>query len=95
MAYSRLVSHLLPAPYVTNCFDYTKIGFRSRSDCIDKLLNLQKLVSLEKCKYLPMYVNMDKSNDRDKYWTNESCKIGTSICKRSTSLVIVLMNIIQ
>ena len=29
-----------------------------------------------------MYVNVDKSNDRDKYWTNESCEINTSICKK-------------
>ena len=34
--YNKRVIHLLPSPYKTHCFDYSKIGCKSKQDCIDK-----------------------------------------------------------
>ena len=64
MAFTRLVTNLLPTPYATNCFDYSKIGCQSKSECIDQC---KVELSLKQCNVLPSFVNMDKSNDRDKY----------------------------
>ncbi|XP_054162140.1 uncharacterized protein LOC128960094 [Oppia nitens] len=33
--YHQTVVHSLPAPYETNCYDYTLIGYKSRLDCIE------------------------------------------------------------
>ena len=40
-------------------------------------------LTLEKCKYLPMHVNVNKSNDRERYQQyNENCEIDMNICKK-------------
>ena len=36
MTFTRTVTHLLPSPFKTNCFDYAKIGCKSRRDCVEK-----------------------------------------------------------
>ena len=35
LVYKRVIVHSLPKPYETECFDYGRKGFFSRSDCID------------------------------------------------------------
>ena len=69
----------MPAPYATNCFDYSKIGCQSKSDCIDQC---KVELHLRECDVLPSFVNMEKSNDRDKYETGD-CRetIEKSICE--------------
>ena len=69
----------MPAPYATNCFDYSKIGCQSKSECIDQC---KVEINLRECDVLPSFVNMDKSNDRDKYEASD-CKesIEKSICE--------------
>lgn len=59
-----MVTHLLPAPYTTNCLDYSRIGCQSKSDCIDKC---KVELNLKQCNVLPSFVNMDKSNDKHDY----------------------------
>ena len=58
------MTKLLPSPYKTNCFDYTKIGCKSRTDCVDKC-NIER--GLKQCKSLPLYTKGDKHNNRDEY----------------------------
>ena len=54
----------MPAPFQTNCFDYNRIGCKSRSNCIDKC-NIE--MSLKQCNSLPISTNVDKHNDKDTY----------------------------
>ena len=35
LGYKRVIVHSLPKPYETECYDYWRKGFFSRSDCID------------------------------------------------------------
>ena len=70
MKYSRTVTKLLPSPYQIDCFDYTKIGCKSRSDCIDKC-HIEK--SLKECNSLSLQVNVDEHNERDKFDLNSLC----------------------
>ena len=69
--YSRTVTYLLSSPYKTNCFGYTKIGCKSRSDCIDKC-NIEW--SLNNCysNSLPEKTNLDINTDKDVF--NGACK---------------------
>ena len=62
ITYNKIVTHLLPAPYQINCFDYHQIGCKSRSDCIDKC-NIE--MSLKKCSELPVDTNVDRHNDKN------------------------------
>ena len=61
------MNSLLPSPYQTNCFDYTKIGCKARADCLNKC-NIER--SLEQCKSLPHWTNVDGHNGKDKYNNN-------------------------
>ena len=71
LEYSRTVTHLMPSPYKTNCFDYHKIGCKSRQDCIDKC----------HCDYILNYCNSsvpmstiaDNHNDKDKFTNDTKC----------------------
>lgn len=74
--YSKRINYLMPSPYQTNCFDYNKIGYKSRSDCIDKC-NIES--SLKQCKSLPYKVNVNRHNDKDHY--NGTCSFNYSICE--------------
>ena len=67
MKYSKTFNSLLPSPYQTNCFDYTKIGCKARADCINKC-NIER--ALKQCKSLPHWTNVDGHNDKDKYNNN-------------------------
>ena len=58
------MTNLLPSPYQTNCFDYTTIGCKSRSDCIDKC-NIEG--RLKECNSLPLWTNVDGRNGKDRY----------------------------
>ena len=80
IAYTRCVTHLLPAPYATNCVNYSKIGCQSKSACIDKC-HVEH--NLNECNVLPSFVNMDKSNDKDIYDASK-CKDGIdkSVCEK-------------
>ena len=60
--YSRTVTHLMPSPYKTNCFDYHKIGCKSRQDCIDKC-HIE--MTVKKCNCLPSKMNFDRNNTCD------------------------------
>ena len=78
--YSKTINYLMPSPYQTNCYDYNKIGCKSRSDCIDKC-NIES--SLKQCKSLPDKVNVDRHNDKDNYAdNNNSCNFSYSICEQ-------------
>ena len=68
MKYTRTVTHLMPSPYKTRCFDYNQIGCKSRSDCINKC---HVEWTLEHCNSLPNYFILDKHNDKNVL--NESC----------------------
>ena len=74
--YSRTVTYLLSSPYKTNCFDYTKTGCKSRSDCIDKR-NIE--LSLNDFNSLPAKTNLDINNDKDAL--NGACK-SNEFCQR-------------
>ena len=53
----------MPSPYQTNCFDYDKIGCKSRRDCVDRC-NLEW--SLKHCNgSLPSETIIDRHNDKD------------------------------
>ena len=52
----------MPSPYKTNCFDYNKIGCKSRRDCVDKC-NIKW--SLEHCNSLPENTILDKHDDKN------------------------------
>ena len=58
------MTHLMPPPYQTNCLNYSKIGCKSRSDCINKC---KIEISLKQCNELPFDVNVDRNNDKDTY----------------------------
>ena len=73
--YTRSVTYLLPSPYTTNCFDYNKIGCKSRQDCIDKC-NIEW--SLRHCNSLPRNIIVDKKNYKDKFL--KSCS-DTNYCQ--------------
>ena len=73
------MTNLLPKPYQTNCFDYTKIGCKSRSDCIDKC-NIER--ALKKCDSLPLWTNVDRHNNKDKYLSKLcNAKLNYSLCE--------------
>ncbi len=38
ITFKRVLIHSLPAPYETNCINYSQIGFRSKIDCINQCL---------------------------------------------------------
>ena len=86
MKYSRTVTNLLPSPYQTNCLNYTRIGCKSRSDCIDKC-HIE--MSLKQCNSLPLSTNIgpiltDIHRHNDKYQFSISlCSINFnySICE--------------
>ena len=71
MAYRRQETYLLPAPYATNCFDYSKIGCQSRRDCIDKC---KVELNLKECNVLPTFINVDVLNDKDYFQENYCTK---------------------
>ena len=58
--YSRRVTNLL-LTYKTNCFDYNKVGCKSRNDCIDKC---HLKWSLKNCNSLPPHTIWDRHNDQ-------------------------------
>ena len=54
----------MPSPYKTNCFDYNKIGYKSR-DCVDRC-NIEW--ALTHCNNsLPTDTIIHKHNDKDKF----------------------------
>lgn len=63
---TRKVTHLMPAPYKTSCFDYNKIGCKSRSDCITKC---QIEWALKHSNSLPFWSDLDIHNDKDQFKT--------------------------
>ena len=73
-----MITHLMPSPYQTNCFDYNTIGCKSRSDCIDKC-NIQS--SLKQCNCLPSKTNVDRHNNKDHYY-NITCSFNYTICEQ-------------
>lgn len=82
MKYSRTVTYLLPSPYQTNCFDYTKIRCKSRSNCIDKC-NIEW--ALKNCNSLPLSTNVDIHNNKYKFSSNEC--IVPQHCKQKNNLL--------
>ena len=59
----------MPSPYQTNCYDYTKLGFKSTSDCINKC-NIE--LALKQCNVLPYQSIVDEHNDKDNYPRNDN-----------------------
>ena len=73
------MTKLLSSPYQTNCYDYNKLGCKSRNDCINKC-NIE--LSLKLCNSLPQFTNVDRHNDKDIYnITNCTMKFDYSICE--------------
>ena len=62
------MTNLLPVPYATHCFDYTQIDCQSKSNCTDQC---KMELSLKQCGVLPSFVNMDESNDKDRFERND------------------------
>ena len=59
------MTNLLPAPYKTNCFNYTELGCQSKQDCVDKC---QIELSMKQCNNsLPLNIYVDVNNDKDVY----------------------------
>lgn len=56
ISYSRRITYLLPPPYTTQCFDYSKIGFKSRNDCYEKCYIE---LSVRQCNVVPSYININ------------------------------------
>ena len=52
----------MPSPYKTNCFDYNKIGCKSRRDCIDKC-HIE--YTMKHCNSLPPNTILDKKDDKN------------------------------
>ena len=86
MKYTRTVTYLLPSPYQTNCFDYSKLDCQSRSECIRKC---QFESALKLCDSLPLQTLISKEdiqNDNNKYqykykYSNCINKFNLSICE--------------
>ena len=69
----------MPSPYQTNCFDYNKIGCKSRSECVDKCLIE---MSLKECNSLNSFTNVDRHNDKDIYNESECIRhLNTKVCE--------------
>ncbi len=51
----------MPTPYQTNCFDYTKIGCKSKSDCVDKCIIE---LTTKQC----LNTNVNRSNNKNHYY---------------------------
>lgn len=67
ISFSRRITYLLSHPYGSDCIDYGEIGFKSRTDCINKcLVNL----SLSQCRVLPNHINVD-ANNNDSFIKND------------------------
>ena len=77
--YSRTVTYLLQSSYKTNCFDYTKIGCKSRSYCIDKC-NIEWTLNNCDPNSLPEKTIMDINNDKGVF--NGACMSGEQLCER-------------
>ena len=57
--------HLMPSPYKTKCFDYNKIGCKSRRNCVDRC-NIDW--ALKHCNgSLPSRTIIDRHNDKDTF----------------------------
>lgn len=52
----------MPSPYKTKCFDYKKIGCKSRQECIDKCKNEW---TINNCNSLPLDTILDRHNDKN------------------------------
>ena len=74
----------MPSPYQTNCFDYTEIGCKSRSHCVDKCMIE---MSLKECNSLHLFTNVDRHNDKDIY-INSECenRLNTKVCEDKYAL---------
>ena len=70
---------MISSPYQTDCFDYQKIGFKSRSQCIDKC-NIES--SIKQCNCLPEETKVDRHNDKDDYQCIPKCNFSYSICEQ-------------
>ena len=57
----------MPSPYKTNCFDYNKIGCKSRRECYDRC-NVEW--ALKHCNSLPTNTILDKNNEINKILKN-------------------------
>ena len=75
--YTKTINYLMSSPYQTNCYNYNKIGCKSRSDCIDKC-NIE--LSLKQCKSLPNKINVDRHNNKDHY-DIKLCNLSYEICE--------------
>ena len=71
VAYRRQETYLLPAPYATNRFNYSKIGCQSIWDCVDKC---KVELNLKQRNVLPTFINIDILNDKDYYEENDCTK---------------------
>ena len=68
----------MPAPYKTNCLNYSEIGCKSRIDCVEKC-NIE--MSSRQCNGLTLTTNMDRHNNKDKYyWSNCAFQYNYSVC---------------
>ena len=63
MKYARIVTHLMPSPYKTNCLNYNEIGCKSRRDCIDQCNVEWALINCNGS--LPSHTIIDRKNNKD------------------------------
>lgn len=69
----------MPSPYKTNCFNYNKIGCKSKTDCVDKC-NIE--MALKECNESALFTNMDRHNNKDIYnWSKCSLLFNYSVCQ--------------
>jgi hypothetical protein len=94
--YEKKIFKLLPAPYETNCFDYTITSYRSQSECINEHI-IQKYLEhncLPKNNQMITYVinNYNYSKFRHKFCENISINISIEslkeVCRRSCNEVL-------
>ncbi|KAI1292354.1 hypothetical protein HDE_07603 [Halotydeus destructor] len=64
MTYSTFTSKLLPAPYDTDCQNYTLSGYFDRGDCYETCVNKQSLDRLGKLAPGPVVVQDEFPNER-------------------------------
>ena len=92
LVYKRVIVHSLPKPYETECYDFGRKGFFSRSDCIDSCRK-QNERNISGKKWPATYLNSDQ-NSEDRMSTvmqsfsnnfDEDMRIGL-ICKEKCGL---------
>ena len=62
LVYKRVIVHSLPKPYETECYDYGRKGFFSRSDCIDSCRKeIERNISGKQ--WPGLYLNSDQNSE--------------------------------